>query len=111
MSDESTKIPDIAFASKTNPLLDMLPEFVKDPRNYLKIQKALLETLSCSKSHSDALEMAKCKKCTVNMQTRRALMKKFGFINAAQYMAWRRAHEFIKQRMPLDMYNRILEKK
>lgn len=105
------KKPDIKFASKIDPLLAMLPDFVKDHKNYYKIQKALLETLSCRKSHSDPLDMAKCKKCTENMQVRRALLKKFGFVNSAQYMAWRRIHEEIKKRVPLDMYNRIVSKK
>lgn len=85
---------------KVNPL-DGLPEFLKDPKNYKKVQKALLDTLSCGKLHSDPLQSMNCKKCTENMVKRRELMKKFGFKSAAQYMAWRKTHEEIRRMMPL----------
>lgn len=82
-------------------ILDGLPDYVKDPANYMTIQKALLNTLSCGKSHSDPVKMAECKKCTENMLVRRQLLKRFGFKNSAQYMRWRRTHESIKTRYPL----------
>ena len=99
----------IDFKSKSDPMLDSLPDYVKDPRNFMKIQRALIETLACATSHSDPMEMAHCAKCSENMLERRELMKKFGFKSPAQYMAWRRAHEFIKERIPYDMYNRIVD--
>jgi hypothetical protein len=92
---------------KVNPLKG-LPEYLKDPKNYLPVQKALLETLNCGKLHSDPSQAFHCSKCTENMQVRRELMRKFGFRNAAQYMAWKKTHENIKARMPLEMYNRML---
>lgn len=90
-------------------ILDGLPEYVKHPKNYMKIQKALLETLSCGKSHGDPSEMIHCKKCAVNMVERRRLMKRFGFTSSAQYMAWRKTHEEIKKHMPLDKYNSLIQ--
>lgn len=91
-----------------NPL-DGLPEWVKHPKNYEKIQRALLDTLSCGKVHSDPSQVFHCKKCSENMAERRKLMQKFGFKNAAQYMAWRKTHEEIKNRVPLEMYNKMLK--
>ncbi len=90
-----------------NPL-DGLPEFLKDPKNYMPVQKALLNTLSCGKLHSDPLKASECAKCSENMLERRMLMKKFGFKGPEQYMAWRKTHEGIKESMPLDMYNRMV---
>lgn len=89
---------------KVHPL-DGLPEFLKDPANYMKVQRALLETLTCGKSHSELLNMADCKKCKENMLIRRELMKRFGFKHPAMYMAWRKTHEYIKASVPLDEYN------
>lgn len=91
---------------KVNPL-DGLPEWLKDPKNYLPVQKALLETLNCGKLHSDPSASLKCKKCGENMMTRRRLMEKFGFKNSAQYMAWKKTHNELQNSMPLDMYNRV----
>ena len=78
-----------------------LPAFVKEPKNYMKIEKALLETLSCGKSHSDPVEMMKCSTCTENMKKRRRLMKEFGFKSVEQYFAWRKVHAEIRKMMPL----------
>ena len=91
--------PDISKFEKYrgNPLTRHLPDYVKDPANYEKIQKALLETLTCGKSHADAFEMSQCTKCTNNMLERHALMGKFGFKTSAQYMAWKETMEYIKK--------------
>lgn len=101
--------PDIHYG-KAN-ILDGLPPFLKEPKNYMVVQKALLETMTCGKSHSDPAEMLKCKKCAENMLKRRQLMAKFGFKSPAQYMSWKETHEEIKKRVPLDMYNRMVEDK
>lgn len=94
--------------SIANPLLAGLPQHLKDPKNFLPVQKALLETLTCGKSHSDPSQMFHCKKCTENMVKRRELMRRLGFKSPQQYMEWRRVHEEIKKRMPLDKYNKLI---
>lgn len=98
----------IDYGKLVSPTLAGLPEYLKDPKNYIKVQKALLETMSCSKSHSDPSEMFHCKQCTENMIKRRELMKKFGFKSPAQYLDWKKTHEEIKKRMPLDKYNHMV---
>lgn len=73
-----------------DPLTVHLPDWVKDPENYNKIETALLETLICNKGHSDPSEMSKCVRCTQNMAERRELMKRFGFQNVGQYLQWKK---------------------
>lgn len=104
-------IPDIKFSSVVNPRLASLPDFTRDPRNFYKIQKALLETLHCHTSHSDPAEVFKCKKCTENMMERRKLMEKFGFKSPDQYMEWRREHEAVKRVLTKDAYDSIIDDK
>jgi len=104
---EGENKPDIAEAMKhakkyrdvVNPL-NRLPDYVKDPKNYMKIQKALLETLSCGKAHGDPHQMMVCAKCTENLRERNKLMQKFGFTSTAVYMAWRKAQEEIRRLTP-----------
>ena len=85
-----------------NPLIASLPAHLKDPKNFKKIQKAIINTTRvCRKSHADVLEMANCLTCTHAMLERRALLKRLGFRNAKQYMAWRKIHEEIRKMMPL----------
>lgn len=86
------------------------PEHLKDPRNYNTIQRSLLETLICPKSHSDPSEMFNCKTCSENVLKRRQLMKKLGFTSPEHYLEWKKRHEGIKKRMPLDMYNKMVNK-
>ena len=93
---------------KVNPL-DGLPEYLKDPKNFYKINKALLETLSCGKLHSELKHVYTCKKCTENMILRKDLMVQFGFKDAKQYLAWKKTHFELKRRMPLDMYNHMVK--
>ena len=93
---------------KVNPL-DGLPEWLKDPKHYIPVQKALLETMRCPKSHGEIVDIFKCKTCTENMLIRKALMTKFGFTSPNQYMAWKKNHEEIKRRVPLDKYNYMLK--
>ena len=102
--------PDVGLNPKPS-LTDHLPDYVKDPKNYMKIEKALLETLSCGKLHSDPLQMTECLTCTENMKLRRELMKKFGFYTPAIYQAWRKIHQEIKKRVPLDKYNHLVNEK
>ena len=93
---------------QTDPLAG-LPEYLKHPSSYMKVEKALLETLTCGKLHSGPLGMRACKKCTENMLARRALMEKLGFKSIQQYFSWRKTHQHIKARVPLDKYNEMIK--
>jgi len=93
--------PDIKLKPKTHPLIASLPDFLKDPKNFIPIQRKILKTLETKCSHSDVLEFAKCPVCTENMLKRRKILRDLGFKNPAQYFAWRRVHESIAQRFPL----------
>lgn len=91
----------INLKPKVNPIIASLPEHLKNPANYQKIQKAILETFISTCGHSDMMEWAKCKICTAKMLDRRHLLKKLGFKHPAQYMAWKKIHETIATRFPL----------
>lgn len=95
------KKPKISFKPKTSPLLADLPEHLKNPANFGKIQRAILNTFMSTCNHSDLLEWSSCKKCTDKMLERRLLLRKLGFKNPRQYFAWRKTHEEIQKRYPL----------
>jgi hypothetical protein len=86
-------------------VLDGLPEYLKEPKNYNKIKKALLETLATKCSHAEVIEMAECVKCTEKMMERRTMIKKLGFKSMPQYMQWQRTHEEVKKRVPMHYYD------
>ena len=86
---------------KPHPLMESLPDHLKDPTNYNKIRKAIFDTVATSCGHSDIISMSKCVKCTENMRNRRLLLKKLGFKSPTQYVAWQKIHEEIRVKYPL----------
>lgn len=75
---------------KPNPLFKDLPQGLKDPQNYIKIEKAVMDTMICPTSHADLMEMTQCSTCTSNMRERRHLLKNLGFKSPRQYYAWKK---------------------
>lgn len=98
MSDSK---PKITLKPHVTPILAGLSDYLKNPANFETIQKQILETFISTCSHSNPVEWAECPKCTDKMLDRRKLLKKLGFKNAGQYMAWKQVHTTIKERYPL----------
>ena len=90
---------------KPHSLIASLPPHLKDPANYKKIQRALLETLSTGHSHSEMEGWAKCLTCMNAVLAQKELMKRLGFKSPAQYMAWQKIHEVITTRVRGLKYN------
>jgi len=98
----------VELKPKLHPLLASLPDHLKDPANFEKVQLAIINTFRSTCGHGEVLEWAECPKCSEKMLERRALLRKLGFKNAAQYMAWRKVHEEIRgitERYALPKYN------
>lgn len=90
---------------KPHPLLASLPAYLKDHRNYDKIQKALLDAGATKHSHSEVIDWAGCFECQRAEWNRKEMMQQLGFRTAAHYMAWKKVHETIKERVPFPKYN------
>ena len=101
-----TNLPDLAFNNKV-PLTASLPAYLKDPANYKRVQKELLDAGATRHSHGEMVEWAGCVPCQRKLRDRVEMMKKLGFKSPAQYMAWYRTHEQILslKRDPLPKYN------
>src|SRR3990167_5515916 len=89
----------------SNPIFAGLPAYLKDPANYEKVQKTVLNALSSGHSHGEVIEWATCIQCQRRFRERGQVLKKLGFRNPAQYMAWKKVHDTIKHRDPLPKYN------
>ena len=99
--------PDITKFPKyrPNPFLADLPTHLKDPKNYKKIMKAILDTLATKHSHADLFEWSQCKSCSQKMLERRLLLKNLGFRNPRQFLEWRKVMDVIQTRVKLEKYN------
>ena len=88
-----------------HPIVASLPPHLKDPANYEKIQRLLIESLAGKCSHGEISEWAVCVDCQRRFAARSGVLKRLGFRNAKQYMAWKKIHETIKARVPFPKYN------
>lgn len=86
---------------RQDPLTAGLSEYLKNPANFEDIQKIILNSFMTTCSHGSPAEMAVCKICTKKMLERRKTLKKLGFKNPKQYMAWQKTHTEIRRRFPL----------
>jgi hypothetical protein len=100
MTEEEKKLQEVA---KTLPkelpkvsVFEGMPEYLKDPNNFEQIYKTIYEAGNSRCSHSDVLEYSVCKKCE-GARTKRVLtMRKLGFRNGQQYLAWLRTHQNLR---------------
>lgn len=72
-----------------------LPEYLKDPKIYPKIHKALLEELSTRHSHGTIEEYAKCFHCQRKFQGRSEMIRNLGFKSIQQFFAWQKVMDII----------------
>lgn len=107
MSDSNITKDTFPVAPKTHPVLAGLPQYLKNPENYDKVRKTIIETLAGSCSHGEIIEWAGCAKCQRRFAEKGALIKKLGFKSMAQYLTWQKIHEEIRnmQRMSLKKYD------
>src|SRR3990167_10385940 len=91
----------------SNPILRGLPVHLKDPANFEKVQRALLETLGGTHSHSELQTWGTCVPCQRKLRDHGLMMKKLGFKSPAQYRMWVRVHRKIQEheKVRLPKYN------
>lgn len=83
---------------KPHPLVASMPPHLKDPKNYRKIQKYIVESLAGTHSHGEVVDWAKCPSCQRRFRNRGDVLEKLGFKSPAQYMIWQKIHHEIKRR-------------
>lgn len=86
---------------KYKPRTADFPPHLKDPANYQKIRKVILNAGATPHSHSDIGTWAACRKCQQAARNRTETMKGLGFKSGAHYLAWQKIHEVIEKRVPL----------
>ena len=89
---------------KTSKLLKELPKHLKNPRDYWKIKRFLLDVLGGKHSHSEMKQWASCKQCMDKANDLVMARKKLGFKTPAHYYAWDKVMSFIynPKKMPIE---------
>lgn len=104
MDDERKKeIAQSMVHMKPNRLTHNLPPYLKNPDNFERIMKEILEAGRTSHSHGDIEAWSKCVKCQSALWKRKEMMYGLGFKTAAQYTEWKKIHEEIRSRRKLGL--------
>lgn len=82
---------------KPNPIFKGLPEALKDPTCYAKIEKQIQDIVRVDKGHIHKTVKAyvKCKKCLEKYEKRKAFIRELGFTDYKQYMEWKKIMSII----------------
>lgn len=75
---------------KPNPLFKGMSAYLKDPKNYEKIEGELINILQSDHNHKTASSYVKCKECQSKREERKQRMKDVGFKSIQQYMEWKK---------------------
>lgn len=80
---------------KPNPLFKGMPERLKDPKNYKKVEKELAKLLETKHDHKQPSAWMKCEECQTQFEAKRKKRKQLGFKSAAQYLEWKKIMNII----------------
>lgn len=83
---------------KPNPIFKGMSEYLKDPANFEKVEKKLIEILKSDHTHKTASSYVKCKECNLKRIERQNKMKQEGFKNIKQYLEWKKIHTIIRDK-------------
>lgn len=75
---------------KPDPRFDTLPEALKDPRTFKKTEKLIALAGETGHGHKHIITWNRCKHCQQKFLEKRAKIKKLGFADYEQYLAWKR---------------------
>lgn len=80
---------------KKNPIFKGLPERLKDPSVYEKIERELFEAMKTDHKHKTVKQFVTCAWCQKKRELKQNKMKAMGFKSMGQYLEWRRIMQII----------------
>lgn len=75
---------------KPHPILEGLPEELKNHHKFLEIEKNLAQFLISSHKHKTPASYIKCEECQKRRTDRQEAIKALGFKSFQQYLEWKK---------------------
>ena len=88
---------------KPNPLFKGMSSYLKDPKNFDKVELELIKILRSNHNHKTASSYVKCAECQSKREERKQKMKSIGFKSIQQYMTWKQIHTIIKEKKSFQL--------
>jgi len=92
--------------AKPNPIFERLPDELKDPKNFEKIERKIAKTMISDHKHSTIKQFIKCKRCEVKRQKRAKVIKELGFTSPEQYQNWKKVLHKIINKENFQLYGK-----
>lgn len=102
MMEKLTK-KEINKKGKPNPIFKDLPEELKDPKNFKKIEKKLIAVVFSDHKHTSIKTYMKCKRCQDKFQKRHQMIRELGFKDYEQYTLWRKVMTIINNKQSFQV--------
>jgi len=80
---------------KPNPVFKGLPDNLKDPKTFKKVEKKLINAIFSDHKHATVKAYLKCKRCQDKFKKRQAFIKDLGFTSYEQYTEWKKVMTII----------------
>jgi hypothetical protein len=80
---------------KANPILRGLPEHLKDPKSYKRVEQRLRMAMVSDHKHKDMKSFSECVRCRKKVKRKTEIMKEEGFKSYEQLMEWRRVQQIM----------------
>lgn len=83
---------------KPNPIFKGLSPRLKNPDNFVKIEKELIDCLKSDHKHRIIKAYVSCAWCQKKLQLKQQRMLAMGFKDYGQYVEWRRVMQIIRSK-------------
>ena len=92
--------------AKPNPVFKGLPDELKDPKNFKKIEKKLANVMVSDHKHRLISAFHKCKRCQDKFKKKREAILALGFNSINQYQHWQKVMRILIDKPKLVLYER-----
>ncbi len=83
---------------RPDPLFKDMPRQLKDPKNFVAIEKRLIKILRTKHKHKTAKAYVACVLCNSQRLERQKMMREEGFTSIQQYLGWKRIMTIINDK-------------
>ena len=95
-------------SAKVNPVFKDLPDELKDPKKFRKIEDKIMATMVSDHKHRKMENFMKCERCIAKRKRKLKAIKDFGFQNTEQYQNWKKVMTIIISKQ--NLYLHVKEK-
>lgn len=92
--------------AKVNPIFEGLSDELKDPKNFLTIERKIVNTMKSDHTHTNLKAFMKCKRCQAKVKKKTEMILELGFKDFIQYQNWKKVMGYIINKKNLELYEK-----